>query len=113
MSTPLSVFGKFAHIQTIVKSGRGDLVARIPWFLNGTTSLSKLIKQMHITVQNNESIKLRYTICIHLFDNNIHFSSHHYGLDGNSGSKFAYWFNSIIHFKLPHHRDCHNVHTNG
>ena len=42
MSTPLSVFGKFVYIRAIVNSGRGDLIARLPWFLNGTTSLSKL-----------------------------------------------------------------------
>ena len=41
MSTPLSVFGKFVYIRAIVNSGRGDLIARLPWFLNGTTSLSK------------------------------------------------------------------------
>ena len=40
-STPLSVFGKFVYIRAIIKSGRGDLVAKLPWFLNGTTSLSK------------------------------------------------------------------------
>merc|ERR1712141_861710 len=42
-STPLSVFGKFVYIRAIMKSGRGDLVARLPWFLNGTTSLVRII----------------------------------------------------------------------
>jgi len=42
-STPLSVFGKFVYIRAIVKSGRGDLVAKLPWFLNGTTSLIRII----------------------------------------------------------------------
>ena len=41
MSTPLSVFGKFVYIRAIVSSGRGDLIARLPWFLNGTTSLGQ------------------------------------------------------------------------
>ena len=41
MSTPLSVFGKFVYIRAIVTSGRGDLIARLPWFLNGTASMSK------------------------------------------------------------------------
>jgi len=43
MSTPLSVFGKFVYIRAIVNSGRGDLIARLPWFLNGTTSLIRVV----------------------------------------------------------------------
>merc|ERR1711981_720117 len=43
MSTPLSVFGKFVYTRAIVTSGRGDLIARLPWFLNGTSSMIRIV----------------------------------------------------------------------
>jgi len=43
MSTPLSVFGKFVYIRAIVSSGSGDLISRLPWFLNGTSSFIRII----------------------------------------------------------------------
>jgi len=42
-STPLSIFGKMVYIRAIVTSKRGDLIARLPWFLNGTTSLLRCV----------------------------------------------------------------------
>lgn len=46
MSTPLSIFGKLVYIRAIVQSQRGDLIARLPWFLNGTTSLVRIVTVM-------------------------------------------------------------------
>ena len=47
------MFGKFVYIRAIIKSGRGDLVAKLPWFLNGTTSLSKNLYSIHVVYQAN------------------------------------------------------------
>jgi len=61
-STPLSIFGKLVYIRAIVKSKRGDLTARLPWFLNGTTSLLRIITVMMETSDPNVLVGLFFSV---------------------------------------------------
>lgn len=67
-STPLSIFGKMVYIRAIVTSKRGDLIARLPWFLNGTTSLLRCVTvlmetgDLNILVGYFFSVTLNYLI---------------------------------------------------
>lgn len=63
-STPLSIFGKLVYIQAIVSSKRGDLIARLPWFLNGTTSLLRIITVMMETADPNVLIGYVFSVLL-------------------------------------------------
>jgi len=63
-STPLSIFGKLVYIRAIVTSKRGDLIARLPWFLNGTTSLLRIITLVMETADPNILIGLIFSVVL-------------------------------------------------
>jgi len=63
-STPLSIFGKLCYIQEIVSSKRGDLTARLPWFLNGTTSLLRSVTVVMETADPNILIGYFFSVTL-------------------------------------------------
>lgn len=63
-STPLSIFGKLVYIRAIVTSKRGDLIARLSFFLNGTTSLVRCVTVMMETGDPNILIGYFFSVTL-------------------------------------------------